>query len=391
MTRIIKLLVLTAALAVFAIPAFAQAEQCTEDNKGAWYKTFLDNFKNPATQKVAYDSAKKYLTACPADQTDAYATYMKKFVDLYEDKLKKADTGKAFEKAVQEKNSADEMKYGKELLANDPDNVDVNAILGVAGLSQGTLLNESANYARKAIQLIESGKPIKAYSHDQALAYLNWTIGRSQLTSAPAEAIKSLLAAAKLESEVKKTSQLYLDLNGAYEVGPRKTLSEEYKAKQGTGGIETPESKLVLENLNQVIDRQIDALARAAATAPDAAKKKEAMDDLTVLYKFRTKSDTGVNELVASVMSKPIPDLPTPITSLPSNPTPAATPTATPGTNGSGNGATTNGGAKPAGNATTKNAATGNTPNGGNKTGTTGSGATAPAGNKRPRLNHRRG
>ena len=58
-----------------------------------------------------------------------------------------------------------------------------------------------------------------------------------------------------------------------------------------------------------------DALARAAATAVDPAKKKEALDDLTELYKFRIKgaTDANVNELVASVMTKPIPDVPTPI------------------------------------------------------------------------------
>src|SRR5207248_3518796 len=110
---------------------------------------------------------------------------------------------------------------------------------GVAGLAQAGLLNDSATYARKAMSLIDQGKPIKAYSHDQALAYLNWTIGKSQMTSSPADAIKSLLAAAKLDSEVKKNPQLYLDLNAAYELGPRKTLSEDYKAKT-PGGTETP-------------------------------------------------------------------------------------------------------------------------------------------------------
>ena len=391
MKRIIKLLALAATFAVLVIPAVAQADQCNDDNKGAWYKTFFDNYKGDVpAQKVAYDAAMKYINACPDDEKDAQRKYMKKFVDLMDKSGDKAKTAKACDDAVKNKNYPDQMKYCKEVLATDPDNVDVNTIVGIVGLSQGTLLNDSVPYARKAIQLIESGKPIKAYSHDQALAYLNWTIGRSQLTTAPAEALKSLLAAAKLDSEVKKLPQLYLDINGAYELGPRKTLSEEYKAKQGAGGTETPESKLVLENLNQVFDRQIDALARAAATATDAAKKKEAMDDLTALYKFRNKNatDANVTELVAGVMAKPIPDLPTPITSLPAA-TPGATPAATPAANG--NGAATTGGAKPAGNTTTGNSFNGNTTNGGSKPGTANTGTTAPAGNKRPRLNHRRG
>src|SRR6185436_13980154 len=134
MTRIIKLLVLAATVAVFAIPAIAQADQCTDENKGAWYKTFLDNYKDGATQKVAYDAAKKYLTTCPADPNDAYAKYMQKFVDLVDANQKKAGVGKAFEDAVKNKNYADQMKYGKEILASSPDNADVTSILGIAGL-----------------------------------------------------------------------------------------------------------------------------------------------------------------------------------------------------------------------------------------------------------------
>jgi hypothetical protein len=391
MTRIIKLFVLAAALAVFAIPAIAQADQCNDDNKGAWYKTFFDNYKgDAAAQKVAYDSAQKYLTACPADPNDAQAKFMKKFVDLVDANRKKADVGKAFEEAVKNKNYADQMKYGKEILAISPENADVTSILGIAGLGEATLLSESATFAGKAIQLIETGKPLKAYTHDQALAYLNWTIGKSKLTNAPADAINDLLKAAKLESEVKKNPQLYLDLSNAY-AGPHAKLSKEYTDSLNPDKTESAQSKVILENLNKIIDNEIDAMARAAALAP-ADAKKGIVTNLTDLYKYRNKAatDANVTELVASVLSKPIPDMPTPVTSLPT-PTPAATPAATPGTNGNGNGATTNGGAKPAGNATTGNAATGNTGNGGTKTGAAGNGTTTPAGNKRPRLNHRRG
>ena len=57
--KLIKLLALIATLAVFAIPAVAQADQCNDENKAAWYKTFFDNYKGDVpAQKVAYDAAK---------------------------------------------------------------------------------------------------------------------------------------------------------------------------------------------------------------------------------------------------------------------------------------------------------------------------------------------
>src|SRR3954470_20074034 len=83
MKRTIKLLALAAVVAVFAVPALAQSKECNDENKGAWYKTFYDNFKgDAAAQKVAYDAAKKYIDTCPDDANDAQRKYMKKFMDL---------------------------------------------------------------------------------------------------------------------------------------------------------------------------------------------------------------------------------------------------------------------------------------------------------------------
>ena len=355
MKRMIKLFLFAAIVAAFAVPALAQSKDCTDENKTAWYDTFLKNYKgDPPQQKIAYDAAKQYL-ACSSDSGDQYAAYLKRFVDAY-DKLHAAqDINNQFDAAYKNKNYADQIRLGKQILAGDPDNATVNIIMGVAGLGDANVLNESSQYAKKAIALIEAGKPATPYQKDQALAYLNWNIGKASLSSAPADSITSLIKAAKPETEVKKNPQLYIDLWTAYENGPRAKLTEDYKAKQGPNGTETPESKLVLENLNQVFDRQIDALARAAALTTNATDKKAVMDNLTGLYKFRNKSEAGLNELVASVLSKPIPDVPTPITSLPATSTPTGSPTnvGSPGMPGMNGGTGGSGGAKTAGSSNT--------------------------------------
>ncbi len=196
------------------------------------------------------------------------------------------------------------------------------------------------------------------------MAYLTRRAAKGDLKNSPADAIPYLLKAAKFESDLKKNPLLYLDLAAAYNDGPRARLTDEYKAKYT---VESPESKLALANINQFIDRQIDAMARAAALASNAADKKTVMDALTETYKDRNnKSDAGLNELVAGILAKPLPEFPTPLTSLPT-----PTPVSTPGTNGSPTG--TNG-------TTSSNTAT----NGQTRMGSTGaSGATgAQSGNK---------
>ncbi|HSQ24166.1 MAG TPA: hypothetical protein VLN44_07145, partial [Pyrinomonadaceae bacterium] len=73
-----KFLALAAALTVFTVPALAQKQECTDENKTAWYQKFLDNRKgNEAQQKVAYEAAMLYLENCPADPNDQQAAYMR--------------------------------------------------------------------------------------------------------------------------------------------------------------------------------------------------------------------------------------------------------------------------------------------------------------------------
>lgn len=346
MKRTMKFLALAAALTVFAVPALAQKQECTDENKTKWYQTFLDNRKgDEAKQKIAYDAAKLYLDNCPADPNDAQAKYMKeKFVEPYEKIMNQAGTAKQFEAAIASKNYPEQIKIGKQILATEPDNAPVNIVMGVAGLYDANVLPDSAEAAKKAISLIEAGKPFAPIgSKDQALGYLNWVVAKSLAKSDANNAINYFIKAARYEGDPKKNPVLYNELGAAYGEGPVNKLAEDYKAFIGKP--ESTESKLVKANLNQAIDRQIDAFARAAALSTNAADKKAMMDALTELYKVRNEADkalTGLNDLVAHVLEKPVPDFPTPITTLP-----AAT-SSTPATNGGATNGSTNGSTTPA-------------------------------------------
>jgi hypothetical protein len=328
-----RTIILTAAavmLAALAAPALAQTKECNDEFKSATYQKWYDNRKEH--QDVADQAAEEYLTTCPNDDSP-YKTAIKKFHDAYKAMTADVSTKKQFEEAYNKKNYADQIKLGKQIVTTDADNSAVYIIMGLAGLGDASLLNESAQYAKKAIEMIEAGKPFKPFdTKDQPLAYLNWEIGKANLKSAPADAISYFLKAARFESDLKKKSQLYLDLAAAYNDGPRAKQSEDYKIYLDKP--ESPESKLALANINQIIDRQIDALARAAALASDAANKKNIMDVLTETYKDRNKSDAGLNELVAGILSKPIPDIPTPLTSLPTQPSSTPATGGSPGANG---------------------------------------------------------
>jgi type II secretory pathway pseudopilin PulG len=344
MKQIIRLVMVAVVLAL-AAPLLTQAQtaaagECTDEAKSAMYTEFISNRKgktaeNPnGNEDTAYAAAKKYMVTCPTDDSPQ-AQYMKKWIASYEVGARKAQFLSAYDK----KNYPEMMTVGKQVLADDPNYVRATILLGyigyLASLGNNTSLNnESVTYAKQAIALLESGKTPDDWrpfvNKEDALARLNVSLGFIQKASAPNDAIPYFIKAAGLESPLKKNPGVYYFIAESYEAIYAKEEAA-YKEKY-LGKAETTESKLAQENINQLIDRVIDAYARAVATSTGTddttkAKKKEWMDRLTELYKYRNKSETGVTELVAGIMAKPLPDLPKPITTLP---TPPATGTATP-------------------------------------------------------------
>ena len=379
MKKTIQLIVMGATMAMLAGPAAAKnlsstpdtliQDQCTDENKSTWYAAFRADLKGD--QAKAYEAAKKYL-ACTTEDT-AITQYLKKFVGAYEKEFRKVRLSQLFN----EKKYPEAFALGKEILADEPDNLKVLIDLGYGGYIAATAKNttfnaDAINYSKKAIQLIESGKTLDNWqpfsSKDEALAYLNYSIGVLTLPQDPASALSYLIKAAQFESNLKKLPYAYAYIAAAYESGPYAKQSADYK-RLYEGKDETPESKLALANINQIVDRMVDAYARAVAAAGSDPKfqaaKPEWVEGLTTWYKYRhDKSDAGMNEMVAGILSKPLPPEPTPLTSLPAS---TATPAATPSSVG---GSSANGSApKPAGAPT---AAQGPTPTNVNKT-------TAPA------------
>jgi hypothetical protein len=319
-------LVLMAATVFAQTPAAAQGE-CTEEGKAALYTDFT-TFRT-TDQAKAYEAGKKYL-ACSQGE-DQYTAYLKKWVGLYEKEARKQKM-LTFIYDKDKKNYVEGLALGKQILADEPENLRVIIDQGYGSyLAAGSLKNESYNadaltYARKAIQMIESGKAPASWlpfkGKDDTLAYLYDVVGRLSLKDNPSAALTAFLKKAQFETELKKDPWTYYFIAAAYESGPYTKLSADYKACC-EGKDETPQSKLLLENINQVVDRMVDAYARAVALAGDpkyATNKKQWMEDLSTWYKFRhNQSDAGLNELIASVLSKPLPPEPTPLTSLPAS------------------------------------------------------------------------
>jgi hypothetical protein len=360
MTKTIRVLAIYTTLALLPVlgnvielkaqtPTASPAQgQCTPENKLAWYTEFRATFKTD--QNKAYDLAQKYL-ACPSEAgEESIRNYLKNTFVAVIDKARR--TPRVSELVYDKKDYAKAFELGRQVLADEPDNVRVLMDLAYAGYLAAssrvdTFNTDSLVYAKKAIQLLQAGSVPDTWApyanKDEALSYLNNTVGVLTLPKNAAESLPYFLKAGQLEGKLKKQAITYVYIAEAYQSGPYDKLSADYKARF-EGKDESPESKLALENVNQVIDRMIDAYARAVALAGNEAasqaSKKAWMDALTTWYKYRhNQSDVGLTDLIASVMTKPLPPPPTPLTTLP--PAPPTTSSPANGSTGAGSTALT--------------------------------------------------
>lgn len=333
MKKLIRLLVFAALVATLGVPALAQTTpaatpaaaaapaQDDTEAKTALYNKFTEN--RNSNPQVAYEAGKEYLQKYEAKDgaEDQYVKYIKKWVESY-DKLARRNQ---FLQLIKEKNYNGAFGASRQVLADFPDDLGILYELAKAGLFAATNGNKANNadaitYTKRTIQLIEAGKTFEKdkpiVNKDEILGGLNYSLGFFMRESQPIEAANYFVKAAQVEGFAKKDPQTYIFLAEAYETNEYSKLSTQYNADCKTDEqIATPACVDLKNKADAVVDRIIDALARAVAyskSSPDAAKYAQARTEwtnqLTTYYKYRNKgSDAGLDALIAGITSKPLP------------------------------------------------------------------------------------
>ena len=323
MKKFVRIITLSALVTTLWLPALALNTQSLintaasaataqdEEAKAALYNDFLAKYK--ADPKAAYAVAKEYLQKFPAESEQT--AYLKKWIAAYEVKEKEGRKANV-EELLRQQKFADAFGAAKTILTDEPGDVRtlnnaVFAALYASGVNKNDSFNaEAANYARKSIQIIQGGQPFE--KRDDTLGWLHSALGFFSLKANPAEAINYYIKAAGFEGAAKKDPQTYLFLADAYRAAEYTKLAGDIKTRCSTGEQQaTPDCKALSDRLNVVVDRMIDAYARAIALATDpkfAQAKAAWMSELTTFYKFRHEnSDAGLNEFISGILTKPLP------------------------------------------------------------------------------------
>jgi hypothetical protein len=324
MTKPSRLVVIafTTALLWFGLAASISAQrnptmpsQQSDNTKESLYAQFSEYRKsiNPEERKLAYPAAKTFLIRFGGDN-DHYAREVQKFVDDYEQGVRDYEVYKALDA----KNYAKTFELGRPLLKKGPEDFFLLAALTEAGYENAlagnaSLSTEAIDCARKAIQLMEAGKVTKAdpfKNMELARGYLNAALGWFLRDQLPVEAAAAFLKAAQSDSPYRTDPSIYHRMGVAILKGEFAQLSAEYNEKYGAKPA-SAEQTAMFERIKHLVERAIDAYARAVAlsTKPEQQEaKNKILAQLTALYKnFHNDSDAGLNELISTVLSKPLP------------------------------------------------------------------------------------
>src|SRR5258705_13471071 len=205
-----QLLLLSAAtttLVLFAFAASVSAQSDTrnpamdsqrfDNDKEYRYARFSEYKKSPSPeqQKRAYQAAKSFLRLY-GGENDYYVKEVKQFVAEYDAKAGQFDLYAAFDA----KNYAKMFELGRPLLASLPDNFFVLGLLSEAGYENAlagnvTLNDETIDYSRRALQLIEAGQISKTdpfKNIKKATGFLNKTPGSLLKDKTPSQAAAPL-------------------------------------------------------------------------------------------------------------------------------------------------------------------------------------------------------
>jgi hypothetical protein len=293
-----------------AIPTPVAAQEVVQD-EGAFYRAWHEASQAADTVK-AIAAAKAYLEKYPTGQ---YADFIKKW-------LGPAQMA-ALDAAIKEKRTADMIGVGREILAGDPENLNVLYALAF-NIRRNELLAAPASFAnaaaavefsKKAISLVESGKTlvgVQSFDKNATLAWLTQILAVNEgKNGSPAEAIKlyekstalapgdPAIAARNYLAIVALRQAKYGELAKAYNALPE---ADRAAAEP------TAEVKAAKDALNVEADALIDAAATFVAFGKaknlPAATVDRVNQMLQTVYKGRFPEDATLEGLTKILTAK---------------------------------------------------------------------------------------
>ena len=356
----------------FGQDAAAANPNCADiDGHNAVYTTFtgIYNKKAVADMEKALSIGKEYLEkwgSCEGfkEQVDFVRPHVQRIEKALPTLRRAQEMGpmfKRFDAGITADNGDEIYAAGRDILARDPDNINIIVPLGVAGLYQAYSNNlkytdDTIRYAQMALSKLKSGVPAtkKNKNNEDVYGALKYEFTKPQAMDELSYAVAHLTFYGKKDR--KAALPLYYEIaqgSGRYKDDPRvyqaigsyfggeviRQAGEVKKLIDAQKAAATDEAKLAMEPqikeaiglLNGTAERAMDYYSRAYKLAksdtPAAKTYKESLyKDLSILYEGRFNKKVGLDAYIATVTARPVPNPTTPITPV-NDPDPVRTTT----------------------------------------------------------------
>jgi hypothetical protein len=368
--RFTGMTVLAVALLGMGAAAVSAQDNCGDaDGQAALYTKFTELYPKTdlPSREAAIDSAKQFLEKYgTCEVVKEQADYFKSALPKLEETVKKIKEGQAmgalfkrFDAGIQGNNADEVYAAGKEILAKQPENINIILPMGLVGSYQSNAANnfkfadDGLKFANLAMSKINAGAEFKkpggkagAFQYEMtkpeainelkyAIAYLSYYGKKDKATALP-------LYYELSQGAFKDDPRIYGTI-GDYYVEQRKPIGEQIRTKiqEQQDPKTTEERKIALEEeikklaalFNGYNERILDALGRAHKVTKDTPANKAYRDNLYKImqevYKVRfPDKETGLNEYIAAAVQKPFPNPTSEVTPV-SDPEPTTTTSAT--------------------------------------------------------------
>jgi tetratricopeptide (TPR) repeat protein len=298
------ILILTLTLSVFA-------QDSKQESKEELFSKIakLTQKKDPQNIEKAYQLGKEFLNRF-GNENDEKTQKIRNFVQNY--RMMK------FNESLNQLKVAEAYGYGKEILAEDPENSYVTMNLAYGGYElllkkqDKSFTAESLKYAKQTLDLFGNQKLPKQFdpfkNRDEAEAFMHYVI--ATFSGDMKESADHFYRALQFNTIIKNSSYPYYAIALYYEKLYEIEV-EKYKSKHGNKLIEDEAMKKDQEKLGKIIDRMIDAYARAvkvSQTETGNTSKEELKRRLTEVYKFLKKTESGLEDFINNVLNTEMPN-----------------------------------------------------------------------------------
>lgn len=356
MKTIFRLLSITALVAGIAVTgAFAQDDVCTQiDSATALYDKFTANYNKRSSTDllVAINAGKEFLEKYGACESwKDQVAFVKPWVPKLEDKKAKAELDEylnprfaKYDAAILSDNADDLYSAGKEILAKQPNNMNIMFPLAIVGpreiLKKNNKYNaESLRYAKSVYDYLKGGgeltrvdtkgvktNTIGALKHEMnrenAISELVYTLGYVNFygLNNKKAALPYLYEVTQTAGFRKTYAPVYATIGDYYLAEAAPIGAEIAKLIEAIKNAPTEEEKVKINEeakakealFNGYTERTMDAYSRAYRNVDDKPASKPYKDGLLKevqrLYKLRFEKEDGVDQWITAAVAKPLPD-----------------------------------------------------------------------------------